>query len=51
MGSGECCSGFGERVRQIITRKFSVTGDPLEAKSYVGGERTGKVPNISEGFS
>jgi len=24
------CSGFGERVRQLITEKSSVTGNPLE---------------------
>jgi len=31
MGKGECCSGFGEHVRQFSTGKSSVTGDPLEA--------------------
>jgi len=27
MGKGECCSDFGERVRQFITRKSSVIGN------------------------
>jgi len=27
MGKGECCFGFGERVRQFITGKSSVTGE------------------------
>jgi len=28
--------------------KFSVTGDPLEALSYAGGEEVRKIPDIPE---
>jgi len=31
MGKGKCYSGFGVRIYQFITVKFSVTGDLLEA--------------------
>jgi len=31
MSNGECCSGFGKRVCRFISRKSSMTGDPLEA--------------------
>jgi len=27
-----------------------MTGDPLEAYSYTGGEGVGKIPNILKGF-
>jgi len=30
LGKGECCSGFGKRVCQFITRKSKVTEDSLE---------------------
>jgi len=29
LGKGGCCSGFFKQVRQFITGKSSVTGDPL----------------------
>jgi len=31
MDSGECCSGFSERVCPFISGKSSMTGDPLKA--------------------
>jgi len=31
MGKGDSFSGFGERIRQFITGKSSMIGDPLEA--------------------
>jgi len=38
MGNGERRSGLGKRVCPFISRKSSMTGDPLEAQSYTGGE-------------
>jgi len=44
MGNGECCSGFGKRVCPFISGKTNMTGDPLEASSYTGGEGVKKDP-------
>jgi len=46
VGKGKCCSGFVKQVCRFITRKSSMTGDPLEAQSYTGGEGL----NIPEGL-
>jgi len=48
MSKGECCSGFNERGRPFISGKSSVTGDPLEAKSYTGEKGVEKVPKFLE---
>jgi len=50
MNKGECCSGFGERVCPFISGKSSMTGDPLEAKSYTGGEGAGKIQVSQKSF-
>jgi len=34
MSKGECCSSFGERICSFISKKTSMTRDPLEAWSY-----------------
>jgi len=48
MGNVECRSGFGKRICPFISGKSIMTGDPLEAQSYTGGERVGKIFQISQ---
>jgi len=45
LGEGECCSGFGERVCQLVTEKSRVPGTHWKLRTGVE-----EVPNIPEGF-
>jgi len=47
MGKGVCCFGFGERVRQLITEKSSVTENPLKLR-VTRKERESERSQISQ---
>jgi len=47
MCKGECCSGFGKRVCQFISGKFSMTGHPLEVRA-TREERDSERSQISQ---
>jgi len=50
MGKGGYCSGFGKCVCPFISGKSSMTGNPLEASSYTGGEGVGKIQISQKDF-